>query len=173
MLVRPIFFDTNVLVYAYEPDDPRRRQRALSLVREAMREDRCVISTQVMQEFYNVVRRRNFLSPADAFDVLRGLAEHRVERASAESVLRAVALQQRARVSIWDALVIQAALDSGCGTLFTEDLQHGQRFSADGDAARTVTVIDPFATDAPTPGPAVHESLPPPYAVSPPAKRKR
>ena len=172
MLERPIFFDTNVVVYAYGPDDPSRRQRALSLVREAMREDRFVISTQVMQEFYNVIRQRNFLSPGDALDVLRGLAGYRVERSSSESVLRAVALQQRCKVSIWDALIVQAALDSGCGTLFTEDLQHGQRFAADGDAARTVTVLNPFATDAPSTGLAVHEALPM-YAVERPLRHKR
>lgn len=173
MLERPIFFDTNVLVYAYEPDDHRRRQRALSLVREAMRESRFVISAQVMQEFYNVVRKRNFLSPGDALNVLRGLTEYQVERSSAESVLRAVTLQQRSRVSIWDALVVQAALDAGCGTLFTEDLQHGQRFSAEGDPTRTVTVINPFASDAPAPGPAVHEPRTPRYDVSPSTPRKR
>jgi len=156
MLERPIFFDTNVLVYGYDPHDPARRQRALQIVREAMSEDRCVISTQIMQEFYNVVvRKKGFLSPADALDVLRGLAEYRVERASAESVLRGIVLQQRTRLSIWDALIVQAALDAGCATLFTEDLQNGQRFAAIDNPARTVTIVDPFAAGA---IPAVHET---------------
>lgn len=166
VLERPIFFDTNVLVYAYGPDDPTRRQRALLLIREAMREGRCVISTQVMQEFFSVVLRRNFISPADALDVLRGLAEYQVVPASAGSVLRAVALQQRVRLSIWDALIVQAALDAGCGTLFTEDLQDGQRFAALGDGATTVTVVNPFAAGVPAPGPAVHEPQRT-YAVAP------
>ncbi len=165
VLERPIFFDTNVLVYAYGPDDPARRQRALLLIREAMREGRCVISTQVMQEFFSVVLRRNFISPADALDVLRGLAEYQAVPANAGSVLRAVALRQRVRVSIWDALIVQAALDAGCGTLFTENLQDGQRFAAVGDAA-TVTVVNPFAAGAPAPGLAVHEPQRT-YAVAP------
>jgi len=167
----PIFFDTNVLVYAYDPDEPARRQRALWLIREAMRESRFVISTQVMQEFFSMMLRRHFLPAPRALDVLRELAEHPVVPASGGSVLRAAALQQRSRLSIWDALIVQAALDAGCGTLFTEDLQNGQRFAATGDAPATVTVIDPFASGGPSPGLAVHEPRAAYGAAAPKPKR--
>lgn len=167
-LDRPIFFDTNVLVYAYEPSDAARHGRALAVVAEAMNADRFVVSTQVMQEFYNVVLRRRLLAPADALAFLRLVAEHTVVPADAGSVLRALALQLRCGISVWDALVVQAALDAGCGTLFTEDLQDGQRFAAESDAARAVTVVNPFAMGAP----AVHEP-PVPYAVVASSRRLR
>ncbi len=168
VLERPIFFDTNVLVYAYEPVDADRNARAVAVVAEAMNAARFVVSTQVMQEFYNVVLRRRLLAPTDALAFLRLMTEHTVVPADAGSVLRALALQQRQGISVWDALIVQAALDAGCGTLMTEGLQDGQRFDAASDAGMTVIVVNPFATGAP----AVHEPRPP-YADAPPSRRRR
>jgi predicted nucleic acid-binding protein len=55
------------------------------------------------------------------------------------AVLReAVRLQQRAKLSFWDALVVQAAIDSGCERLYSEDLNPGQRFGS-------LVVVNPFA----------------------------
>lgn len=167
VLELPIFFDTNVLVYAYERKDAARQERALAVVAEAMKGSRLVVSAQVMQEFYNVVLRRRLLAPLDALAFLRLLAEHTVVPADAGSVLRAIALQQRCHLSVWDALIVQSALDAGCATLFSEDMQNGQRFEATGDRAAAVTVVNPFAADVPVPGPAVHEPRPA-YAVAPP-----
>ena len=152
----PIFFDTNVLVYAYASRDARRR-RALDVVEQAMQAHRFVISAQVMQEFYDVVVRRRFLSPDIAIGVLRLLAEYPVVTANADSVLRALALQQRYRISVWDALVVQSALDANCATLFSEDLQDGQRFAGVDESAPALTVINPFAPGLPQSGPSVHE----------------
>ena len=66
--------------------------------------------------------------------------------ADADSVRRGLALSQRYRLSSWDGLIVQAALDSGCTTLFTEDLQAGQRFGE-------LEVVNPFADTA-------HEAVP-------------
>lgn len=167
----PIFFDSNVLVCGYDPHEKVRRERALGLIAEAMRTRRFTASAQVMQEFYNAVLRRRFLAPADALGFLELIAEHSIVRADADSVLRAVALQQRYRTSVWDALIVQSALDAGCATVFSEDMQDGQRFAAIGDAAMTVTVINPFAPGYPAVGPAVHEPRSA-YAIPAP-KRKR
>lgn len=165
-LEQPIFFDTNVLVYAYDPKDVVRKERALAIIAEAMKGARFVVSAQVMQEFYNVVLRRRLLAPPEALAFLRLLAEHTVVAANAASVLRAFDLQQCCRLSVWDALIVQAALDGHCATLFSEDMQDGQQFVAMGDRAAAVTVVNPFATDAPTHDPAVHEPKAT-YAVTP------
>ncbi|MEO8924837.1 MAG: PIN domain-containing protein [Caldimonas sp.] len=166
----PIFFDSNVLVYAYDPHENDRRGRALSLIAEAMRTRRFTVSAQVMQEFYNTVLRRRFLGPFDALAFLELLAEHTVVHADAHSVLRAIALQQRYRISVWDALIVQSALDASCATLFSEDMQDGQRFAAIGDAALSVTIVNPFAPGSPALGSALHEPSPT-YAAAEP-KRK-
>ena len=53
-------------------------------------------------------------------------------------LLAAVSLQQRAQLSFWDALVVQAAIDAGCDRLYTEDLNTGQKFGS-------LVVVNPFA----------------------------
>ena len=148
------FFDTNVVVYAHDPSVPHKRAQARMAMAQAMRADECVISTQVMQEFYNVVLRKRLMTPAQAVQVLAQLAQHTVVCASAESVLRSIALQQRHRLSIWDALVVQAALDAHCAVLYSEDLQAGQGFEATG-AGPELQVVNPFTTEPPVL--AVHE----------------
>lgn len=166
----PVFFDTNVIVYAYDPGDAIRHERALQAVGNAMRQRRLVISTQVMQEFYDVVVRKRFMQPADALAALRLLADHTVVPSSAESVLRALALQQRYRVSVWDALILQAALDARCQVLFSEDLQDGQCFESADGSGLAVEAVNPFARPAEKPGPAVHE---PPAIYRAAAKKRR
>jgi predicted nucleic acid-binding protein len=53
-------------------------------------------------------------------------------------LVAAVGLQERTRISFWDALVVQAALDAGCDRLYSEDLNAGQRFGS-------LLVVNPFA----------------------------
>jgi predicted nucleic acid-binding protein len=49
-----------------------------------------------------------------------------------------LAVAERYRFSFSDALIVAAALESGCTTLFSEDLQDGQVID------RTLTVRNPF-----------------------------
>ncbi len=147
-----LFFDTNVIVYAHDPADPRKQSQARAAMHDAMVGRTLVISTQVMQEFYSVVLRRQWMSPAQASQVLRLLAGYTVVPADSASVLRALELQQRYRVSVWDALIVQSAIDARCSVLYSEDLQAGMRFDAPG--APTLEVVSPFNAEA---APAVYE----------------
>src|SRR5438046_8885592 len=123
----PIFFDTNVIVYAYDAADAVRREQALVAVREAMRRGRLVISAQVMQEFYSVVVRQRLLQPADAIAALRLLADHTVVPANADSALRGLALPQGYQLAVWDAPVWPPGVDVGGVLSFRGYLQVGQR----------------------------------------------
>ncbi len=138
------FFDTNILVYRQDPLDTRRQQIAKDLIEAAMLNGSFVISTQVLQEFYNTMLRRRFMPAATAQALCELWAEHDVVSATPSLLFQAFALQQRYQTSLWDALIVQAALDRGCTTLYSEDLQHGMRFGA-------LEVVNPFAA------PAVHE----------------
>lgn len=138
------FFDTNVLVYRQDPSDSRRQQIAKDLIEAAILQGTFVISTQVLQEFYNTMLRRRFMPAAAAQALCELWAEHEVVNATPSLLFQAFALQQRYQTSLWDALIVQAALDGGCTTLYSENLQHGMRFGA-------LEVVNPFAP------PAVHE----------------
>ncbi len=131
------FLDTNVLVYAFDDDEPAKQARARELLR---RGPDAVISTQVMLEWYSVVTS-NFSPPmpADvAGRVLASLAELDVIPADAELVVRAAETSSTHRISIWQAMIIEAAGVAGCETLFSEDL-------SDGASIRGVTIRNPFA----------------------------
>jgi len=77
-------------------------------------------------------------------DVLVEVFSHMdVVRLDVDDVLAAIDLHRLHELSIWDALVVRAALLSGCRTLYTEDLQDGRRFES-------LQVVNPFReVDAP------------------------
>jgi predicted nucleic acid-binding protein len=106
------FFDTNVVVYAFDARDPRKQAVADALVREALLGRRGCISWQVVQEWMNVVLRK---------------AAHPLSHAEARSALD---VQQRYGFAVYDSLIVAAALRAGCSELLSEDLQHGQRIES-------------------------------------------
>ena len=134
-----IFTDTNILVYASEPAKGEKCKVAVELLREASHGSSLVLSTQVLQEFYSTVMRNRLLSGPEALETLRDWADQAVVvPTTTELVLQAISLQQRMQLSIWDALIVQAALQAGCRTLFTEDLHNGLKI---GD----LEIVNPFA----------------------------
>jgi predicted nucleic acid-binding protein len=135
------FFDTNVLVYLVDAGDQAKRAIATELVASHLRDRSLVISTQVLQELYATLLRRRFLEPEDAAEMIATLAQERVVPSTGEFVVRAVALARRYELSLWDALVVRAAIEAQCGVIFTEDLQDGMRFGE-------LRVVNPFVLRA-------------------------
>ena len=152
------FFDTNVIVYAYDPDAGVKQFRAHQLIEEHARDGTLAVSVQVLQESYVNLVRKKHLEPEHALRLVDAVAANHVVTADSASVLRGLRLSQRYQLSPWDGLIVQAALDAGCTTLFTEDLQAGQRVGE-------LEVVNPFVD-------AVHEPRAA-FPASAPAKRKR
>lgn len=125
-----VFFDTNVLVYAVDAGDPVRREIAIDRFARAVKDDAILLSTQVLQEFYNITTRKLKppLSPREAASQLGQLAAFQVIGATSESVLAAAELVQKHRLQWWDALILEAALRGNADVLVSQDGQHGQRF---------------------------------------------
>jgi predicted nucleic acid-binding protein len=140
------FFDSNVIVYAHDPRAGVKQQRAAALLDAHAVAGTLVVGTQVLIESYNVLLRRELLSRAEAIQMVETLARVTVVPADAASVLRGLRLAGRHQLSHRDGLIVQAALDAGCATLFTEDMQAGQRFGE-------LEVVNPFAD-------AAHEARP-------------
>ena len=120
------FFDTNILIYAFAAGDPR------SARAEALVADGGVIGVQVLNEFTNVTRRKlrwqweQIEAALAVIEELLGAARPLTSAIPA----RAVVLARDHDLSFYDALIVAAALDAGCEVLFSEDLQHGQKFGA-------------------------------------------
>jgi predicted nucleic acid-binding protein len=124
------FLDTNVLVYLFDVDSPAKQAIARELFAEQSRSGRIVLSPQVLQEFYVTVTRKlaRPLSAGDALSALVQLCKFPLVAVDGALILRAVELHQRDGVSFWDALIVQAAMEGNCKTLWSEDMQHGRRF---------------------------------------------
>ena len=140
------FIDTNVLMYAHDTAAGEKHERAKALVRELWDDRSGVVSTQVLQELA-VNLRRKAKKPLDAKatrEVVSDYLTWRVVVNAGDSILEALDLEARYRVSFWDALVIQAAQAAGAQILYSEDLSDGQRYGG-------VRVENPFkASDSTT-----------------------
>ena len=131
------FLDTNVLVYCHDRGEPRKRKQALALLGSTDRD--FVVSTQVLQEFYVTVVRKlaKPLDEASAEAAVRDLAQLPVVPVDTPMVLAAIATSRAHDLSLWDALILQAAVAGGCKEVLTEDLQDGFKLGP-------VTVTNPF-----------------------------
>jgi predicted nucleic acid-binding protein len=117
------FIDTNVVVYLFSVDEAEKRQQAEDLVQQGA----SVISTQVLNEFSNVMLRKFGLSVAEVENACRELGGFfKVSNVSMETICRALRLKGRYKFSYFDALMVSSALEEGCQKIYTEDLQHGQ-----------------------------------------------
>jgi predicted nucleic acid-binding protein len=124
------FFDTNILVYSEDRAETSKRFLAQSLIEDAVGNDEFIVSTQVLLEFYATVLRRKLMRPESALELVRLWSEHHVVANTADFMVHAFELQQAHGFSVWDALIVQAAIESRCDVLLSEDLQHGMRFGA-------------------------------------------
>jgi len=136
-MLEPAFFDTNLFLYAYSlaPEDRPKRDRA----RELFERYQPVISIQVIQEFIAAALRKPGLGIDEAKidEFLVFCACHTIQPAHLETMLHATALRRRFSLSHWDSSILAAACASGCGFLFSEDMQHG--FSLE-----NLRVVNPF-----------------------------
>lgn len=133
------FLDTNVLVYAFDTDAGEKQTRAQRLMEVEAAEGRLVLSTQVLQEFYVAVTRKlaRPLSAGEAEAAVREFALLPVIQVDVEMVVASIARSRSAGFSLWDSLIVEAALAGGATRLYTEDLQHGQRISE-------MEIVNPF-----------------------------
>jgi len=124
------FLDTNVFVYTFDRKAPAKAERALHLVRQAVDKGQGIVSYQVVQEFFNVALRRfpQPLTVAEAeqylVTVFRPLLAVHSSPALYQEALR---LSGTHRLAWYDSLIVAAALEGECETLYSEDLQHGQK----------------------------------------------
>jgi predicted nucleic acid-binding protein len=135
-----VFFDTNVLVYLFDEDSPDKQALAKEAFNQHARAGRIVLSPQVLQEFYVTATRKlsRPVSPEIALAAVTHFSSFSLVPVDGATVLRAVRLHQSAVVSLWDALIIQAALEGNCSKLFSEDMQDQRMFGS-------LAIENPFA----------------------------
>ncbi|MGH2484270.1 MAG: PIN domain-containing protein [Candidatus Limnocylindria bacterium] len=133
------FVDTNVLVYAHDTSETRRQPIARALLDDLWTSRTGLLSTQILQEFY-VVATRKFHPPMSrraAREVVALYGTWPIVQIDVTLVLTASEVEERHKLSFWDALVVEAARVAGAARLVTEDLQDGRSISG-------VRIVDPF-----------------------------
>lgn len=127
------FFDTNVVLYLLSADTAK-ADRAEDLIALGG-----AISVQVLNEFVAVASRKLRMPLAEVREVLSQIrAVCKVEPITTETHERALNIAERYGLSIYDALIVAAALLAGCTTLFSEDMQDGQVID------QQLTIRNPF-----------------------------
>ena len=136
-----VFVDTNVLVYSRDASEPPKQKQAMAWMARLWSEKTGRLSFQVLNEFYVTVT--NKLQPGmdrqSAREDVRSLLAWRPIPVGARVVEGAWRIQDRYKLSWWDALIVSAAQVSDCRYLLTEDLQETRNMG-------NVEVINPFRT---------------------------
>lgn len=128
-----VFIDTNIVIYSLGQNSAKAGLSAPLFVLHP------TISTQVLSETANVALKKLALPLSETGKLLAMLETTcRVEIVTPATIQRALVIAVRYRFSWFDSLIVATALDAGCDTLYTEDLQHGQVIDG------KLTVRNPF-----------------------------
>ncbi len=127
------FLDSNVCLYLFDED------KAKVAIAESLFTANAVISTQVLAETANVLTKKFLFSKEKAMETIRFI-RNKVEAKPVTPALLdvAAAIFIRYNFSFYDSMIIAAALDSDCHTLYSEDMQHNQKIEG------KLTIINPF-----------------------------
>jgi predicted nucleic acid-binding protein len=121
------FLDTNILVYAIDEAESKKRDIARRLLGSA-EPGEFVLSTQVLSEFYTVVTRKlaEPIPETTAAAVIDQLGLNPIVSIDSALVKAAIQTSSSSQLSYWDGLIVAAAAAGGCERLLTEDLNDGQ-----------------------------------------------
>jgi len=136
--------DTNILVYAVDARDERKRDFATHIIEAAVRLD-CPLALQVVGEFYAAATAKLKLGAKDAAArAAQLIAAFEIFGYSVHAVRAALEQAPKGRFSYWDSVLLASAAEAGCTTMFSEDMADGARFGS-------IVVAHPFGRDGLTP----------------------
>jgi len=134
-----IFVDTNVLVYSRDASEPAKQLIAREALKRLWAGKNGRISTQVLNEYYVTVTGKltRKLSETQAWEDVEDLEAWNPVPVDIYCLKTGRHVQLRYGISWWDSLIVAAASISGCETILSEDLNHGQRYLG-------MKVVNPF-----------------------------
>jgi predicted nucleic acid-binding protein len=131
-----IFLDSNILIYLYSIDEPKKKSILEELVNTL---DTIIISSQVLNEFINVMHKKRKIT----FDILaHGVKElcesFTVVGITVQTIEKALLIAHKHNYNYFDSLIIATALEHKCSILLTEDMHHNHTIE------NTLRLINPF-----------------------------
>jgi len=133
------FVDTNILIYAHDRSIGIKHERARQIIEHLWTSGQGVLSTQVLQEFCINLRRKvaRPLPVGEIRQLLQDYLSWEIVVNAPEAVIHALEIEVKYKTSFWDALILQAAEQSGAAILYSEDLATGQNYGS-------VEVVNPL-----------------------------
>ncbi len=131
------FVDSNIWLYALIQNgiDDRHQQAADLLIQL----DFPIVNSQVIRETCSNLKKKSIIPEEKIQVLIHGWYQScKVIHSNAAQHLLASHLRDNYSFSYWDSLIVAAALDAGCTTLFSEDMQHGQQIE------NVLTITNPF-----------------------------
>ena len=134
-----VFVDSTTLLYTQDRREPRKQTDATQWLRSLLRSNRMMVSLQVLNETYSVVRRKPEFAHwrPDIRPFLQEMMLWTCAPLTGALLREAWRIEDTHRTSFWDALLLASANDAGCEYFLSEDLNDGQTYGA-------VTVVNPF-----------------------------
>jgi predicted nucleic acid-binding protein len=132
------FVDTNILLYAHTGGAGGKHEKSVALLSRLAEEATGAVSVQVLTEFYSTATKKLGMKSEDAEEVIADLRTWIIHRPGHADVIRSIQLQRRHKMSWWDALIVNSALELGCSVLWSEDFADKRRYGS-------LTVRNPFA----------------------------
>jgi predicted nucleic acid-binding protein len=131
-----VFLDSNILVYSYSYSEQEKQNIAQQLISDS----NSFISTQVLQELCNIVTRKFKFSFSHAILAIQECCNNNNVHQNTESTITyACSIAERYNLSFYDSVIVAAAIESGCVTLYSEDLNNGQIIEG------KITIRNPFS----------------------------
>ena len=126
--------DTNILIYSHNENALDKQNIARDLIVRSP-----VICSQALAEYISVLRRvlkipKEFVISA----CMPNLKHCQIKVVDIATLQTAERLIQRYDFQLFDAVIVASALETGCNTLYSEDMQHNMRID------RKLSIINPF-----------------------------
>ncbi|CAK0769179.1 Ribonuclease VapC [Gammaproteobacteria bacterium] len=129
------FIDANIFIYSIAKDDIKRRRSLSILARKP------VLSLQVLSEASNVMRKKLRIEISEIqIIIIKLIRESQIHPTTLSTLMMAFTIAERYGFSHYDSMIIAAAMEANCTTLYSEDMQHGQVIN------QQLSIINPFVT---------------------------
>jgi predicted nucleic acid-binding protein len=135
--VAKFFLDTNILVYTVDKKDEEKTDIARTIIKQITIDHFPVISTQVLQEFYNAATSKLKLDKILIKNIVHGYNNMEIVLIDLSIIEQAIDISVIFQLSFWDSLIVAAAEKANCEYLITEDLNNNQKI-------RGIRIINPF-----------------------------
>ncbi|GHV83170.1 twitching motility protein PilT [Spirochaetia bacterium] len=125
-LINKYFIDSNIWIYSVDESEKTKKDAARKTLNHLNMDSTVVLSTQVVQEFYNGVIKKLKLDAIVAESLVYEMKKHEIVQVDFDLIIRGIDISINSKTAFWDGLIIAAAESAKCKAIVTEDLNDGQ-----------------------------------------------